>query len=248
MTPILMDKVNRRVLGGFFFIDAITGDPISAPLPVEGGPLTLRVNRSGIYGVFDAPGFSKLTTEFIPTAADWPPTVPRWEISVSDPSLRYLPRRAMVKSPQALDDVLTPQPLTLFPGPSATVEPNWAVIRASVRDTSGNGLPWVFLQALNTDNSVFASGMTDTRGEALLAKAGLGLQISSVATDPVTAATVPVTVKAWFDPSVMTQPKGWVPNPDDIAANLSSASLKTGTQTGAAGARQTLFTQITISV
>jgi hypothetical protein len=34
----------------------------------------------------------------------------------------------------------------------------------------------------------------------------------------------------YFDPSVLTQPPGWIPNPDDILDNLSNAALLKGGQ------------------
>jgi hypothetical protein len=95
---------------------------------------------------------------------------------------------------------------------------------------------------------VAATGMTDSRGEALLAVPGLGVQVSADASGAVTEITIPVTVQAWFDPTVLTQPTGWIPNPDDILSKLSSAALKTGKISGALGGQQILFAAISISV
>jgi hypothetical protein len=246
MTPGFMESVDRRVLGGFVFVNAITSNSIEAPLPVTAGQLALKVNHSGVYAIFNGPGFNPLTNEFIPNTT-WP-AAQNFEISVTDPSLHYLARRAQIQAPQSLTGVFTPQHVLLYPSPSSAVEPNWAVVRASVASNAGAPLPWAVVQVLLSDHSVAATGMTDARGEALLAVMGLGIQVSSTATDPVTEATTTVTVQAWFDLATLTQPPGWVPNPDDILGNLANPSLKTGTQTGALGARQTLFARITISV
>jgi hypothetical protein len=247
MTPTPA-QVDRRVLGGFFFADAITGASILNPLTVSNTQLKVLGNRSGIYAILDAPGYSKFTNDF-DIQSDWPATVgPSFEITVQDSSLHYLARRANVNAPQTAATLTTTQSVKLYPGPGGTVEPNWAVIRASVTDTSNNGLPWVMVQVIKSDNSIAATGMTDSRGEALLAVAGLGIQVSSSGSGAVTETTTPVTVKAWFDPSVLKQPAGWIPNPDDILGNLSSASLKTGSMTGAIGPRQILFAAIGISV
>ncbi len=237
---------DRRVLGGFVFVDAITSASIGDPLAVTSTNLRLRANRSGVYAIFDAPGFSGLTAQFNPTAAGWP-AAQSFEVTVQDPSLRYLARRAQVQAPQSLAGVFNPQQISLYASPSAVLAPNWAVVRASVTGSAGRGLPWAVLQVIRSDNSVAATGMADARGEALLAVTGLGVQVSATASGSVTERTIPVTVQAWFEPSVLKQPSGWVPNPDDILGNLSNASLKTGKQAGTLGAGQTLLAAIMIS-
>ena len=248
VTPAKVDRVDRRVLGGFFFADSITGSSIVAPLSISNTSFQLRVNRSGVYAIFNAPGYSKLTTEF-DVQSDWPAANgPALEITVQDPSLRYLARRATVQVPQTIATLMTPQKVVLYRGPSAEVEPNWAVVRVTVTGSNGAGLPWAVVQVVKSDNSVAATGMTDHRGEALLAVTGLGVQVSTDSTGAVTETTIPVTVKAWFDPGAQQQGAGWIPNPDSILSNLSSATLKTGSMTGALGPRQVLFAGISISV
>jgi len=240
------ESIDRRVLGGFVFVDSITGEHVAAPLAVTSKTLRLRANGRGVYAIFDAPGLSQYTTQFDPPATGWP-AAQRFEVTVRDPSLKYIARRAEVQAPQSLAAVSTPQPVNLYAGPSAALGPNWAVVRASVTGSAGNGLPWAVLQVIRSDNSVAATGMTDARGEAVLAVTGLGVQVSASASGAVTETTIPVTVKAWFDPSVLAQPAGWIPNPDDILGNLSNASLKSGQQTGALGAGQILSAAITIA-
>jgi len=93
--------------------------------------------------------------------------------------------------------------------------------------------------------------VTDARGEALLAVPGLGAQISDSGSGPVTVGTTAVTVQAWFDPSVLKQPAGWIPNPDDILnipGGLAASALPTGKTTGSISATQVFFAGITISV
>jgi hypothetical protein len=241
-----LETTDRRVLGGFVFVDAITRETVLAPLAVTSRTLRVRANRSGVYAIFDAPGSSRLTTQFNPPAAGWP-AGQSFEVTVRDPNLRYLARRANVQAPQGLTAVLTPQQVNLYAGPSAVLAPNWAVIRVSVTGSAGKGLPWAALHVIRSDNSVAAAGVTDARGEAVLAVTGLGVQVSADASGAVTETTIPVTVQAWFDPSVLVQPPGWIPNPDDMLGNLSNASLKSGTQTGALGAGHILYAAITIA-
>lgn len=243
------ESVDRRVLGGFVFVDAITSDSVVGSLVASSTQLQLKVNKSGIYAIFDAPGFSNLTTQFLP--ATWPTTTQGFEVTVQDPSLRYLPRRVQVQAPQPLPvpgNPPSPQKIQLYPSPSAVLSPNWAVVRVSVTNTAGVGLPWALVELINSDSSVAATGMTDARGEALLAVAGLGLQVSKGASGSITETTIPITIQAWFDPSVLTQPEGWVPDPDTILGSLTSTALKTGKASGTLGPSMIFPAAITISV
>jgi len=238
---------DRRVLGGVVFIDAITQTSIVDRLSVQSIDLDLRPNRSGVYAIFNAPGFNALTSQFAPTAADWP-AAQSYEITVSDPSWRYIARRARVQAPQPLAAAFAPQRVALYPGPSRSIAPNWAVVRASVTANDGRRLPWTVVQVVKSDNSVVATGITDARGEGLLAVVGLGVQVSANASGAVTEVTIPVTVQAWFDPSAFQHGSAWIPNPDDILGNLASGSLRKGQQSGALGPGQTLLAAISISV
>jgi hypothetical protein len=249
-----LENVDRRVLGAFVCVDAITGSTVMQPLPVSSAPWTVRANRSGIYVIFNGPGFSSLTTQLTPSGT-WPARV-SFPVTLQDPNRRYLPRRANVLSPMTVPvigpspggvvpnpavtaalahpaSVFYPQRVALYPQPSAAVGPNWSTIRASVTNTAtpAAGLPWAVLQVIRTsDNKVLATGQTDANGEALLAVVGLTLQTSTSGTGPVTVSTVPASVKVYFDPGVLSQPPGWIPNPDDILGNLSNASLRSGGQ------------------
>lgn len=238
----MIESVDRRVLGGFVCVDAITGSSVVPAIPVTAPMWTVKPNRSGIYVIFDGPGLDLLTGEFIPSGT-WPAPVP-FEVSLQDPNRRYLPRRATVKAPLAVPTippaavaatgVFVPQQVPLYPSPSAPIGQNWATIHASVTRqgaTPPQGLPWAILQVVsNSDNTVLATGQTDTNGEALLAVIGLTVQASTSGTGPVTVSSVAATVTAYFDPSVLTQPTGWIPNPDDILTNLSSTALKSASQ------------------
>jgi hypothetical protein len=242
---IQIETIDRRVLGGVVFIDSLTGASITDPLTVSSSTLDLRANRSGVYVIFNAPGFSALTGAFTPVAGNWP-AAQSFEVTVRDPSLCHLPRRAQVQAPQALAGASTPQTVTVYASPSAPLAPNWGVLRLSVQGSAGTGLPWAVVQALRADNTVAATGMTDARGEALLAVTGIGVQVSANASGPVTEKSIPLTMKAWFDPGVLAQPAGWIADPDSILSNPANAALKTATQTGTLGRGQTLFVTIPV--
>ncbi len=223
----MIELVDRRVLAGFACTDAITGNAVIDPLTVTAPGLAVVRNRSGIYAVLDAPNFGALTTQFVPSGT-WPAPL-AFEVTIEDPSLRYLPRRASIQIPVQLVSTAQPQMIRLYPSPAAPVAPNWAVVHASVVDGTPlkNGLPWAALQIARTsDGKPVATGVADARGEALMALCGLTPQTSANSSGPVTEKTLSVTLTAWFDPSALQQPSSWIPNPDDVLVNLSNPALK----------------------
>ena len=250
---VFLENVDRRVLGAFICVDALTGSSVTWPLAVSAPEWTVRPNRSGVYVIFDGPGLSALTTQLVPSGT-WPPRV-SFKVTLMDPNRRYLSRQATVLAPMTVPvigsspggvvpnpavtaalanpaAVFNPQRVSLYPQPSAAVGPNWSTIHASVTNAAtGVGLPWAMLQVIRqSDNAVLATGQTDANGEALLAVVGLTLQTSTSGTGPVTVSTTAATVSVHFDPSVLSQPPGWIPNPDDILDNLSSTTLVSGGQ------------------
>lgn len=231
----MTESVDRRILGAFVCVDAITATTIVPAIPVVADPgWTVIPNHSGVYVIFDGPGMNSLTGQFIPTGT-WQPDV-QFQVTLQDPNLAYLPRRASLSVPFAVPanpavpttptDVFIPQQITVYPSPSAAVGPNWAVIRASVTQsgtTTTTPLPWAYLRVVqSSNNQVLASGLTYTNGEALLAVIGLTVQPTTSGTGPVTTSVTPATVTAYFDPTILSQPSGWIPNPDNISTNLSN--------------------------
>ncbi|MGD0939009.1 MAG: hypothetical protein ABR905_04795 [Terracidiphilus sp.] len=238
----MIENVDRRVLGAFVCVDAITGNSVIPAIPVTAPQWTVTPNRSGIYVIFDGPGFDALTDEFTPSET-WPAPV-SFEVSLQDPSLRYLPRRANVQAPIAAPSyppvptpptgVFAPQQVAVYPSPAGVIGSNWASIHASVTlvgTTPPQGLPWAVLQVVqNSNNAVLATSQTDLNGEALLAMVGLTVQANTGGSGPVTTSTVAATITAYFDPSVLSQPTSWIPNPDDILNNLTNPALKSSSQ------------------
>ena len=256
----MIESVDRRILGTFVCVDAITGNSVIPAIPVSAPQWKVKANLSGTYIIFNGPGFDAQTDEFIPSGT-WPAPV-SFEVTLQDPSLRYLPRRANVQAPLAVP-VIPPVPATptgvfarqqvaVYPSSATTIGPNWAVIHASVTNSSTTppkGLPWAVLQVVQTsNNSVLATGVYDTNGEALLAVIGLTVQANPSGGGPVTVSTVAATVTAYFDPSILNQPAGWIPNPDDILTNLSNPALKTNSQPVQLGAGQELSLSFVIAV
>lgn len=266
----MIENVDRRVLAGFRFVDAITGNAVLQTLAVDGGPLRLRQNHSGIFAVMDAPKLTDLTWQFLPDPAGWPPST-NFELTVTDPSNRYLARRAQIAVPQPLPaavspaapppattttvagtpapvpPVTTPQDILLYPTTAAPVAPNWAVIRVSLlnTDTPPSPLSGAVIQ-VTISGVPPISGLTNGLGEALIGVQGLGLKLSSSATGAVTEVTTTATVEAYFDPT--PRPQNWVPNPDDILDDLSNPAWKTASQSVNLAPGQTVFVNLTISL
>ncbi len=259
--PALNETVDRRILGAFICVDAITGSSVAPAIPVTVPLLwTVKPNRSGIYVIFDGPGFDLLTGQFLPSGS-WPAPV-TFEVTLQDPSLRYLPRRANVQAPLSIPaippvpasptGVFAPQHVAVYPSPAAAIGPNWAVIHASVfksGTTPPQGLPWAVLQVVRTsDNTVVATGQTDANGEALLAVIGLTVQANTSGSGPVTVSTVAATATAYFDPTILSQPAGWIPNPDDTLTDLANPALLSSSQAVQLGSGQEMSMSFSLTV
>lgn len=230
MTPGFLKPLHRRVFGRFAFVDTITGNRISSPLSVISPQLQLMANDSGLFAIFSGPSFGQFTKQW--------PTAQMFEIAVRDPNHRYLPRRAQIRA-AGLVEVFTLQQVPLYRSPKSPVEPDWAVVRASIR-SDWAPLAWAVVQVLSSDQSVLATGVSDARGEALLAVRNLGTDVSDHMTGVVKNATTDVTIQAWFDPTVMGRASDWIPNPDDMSRNLGNPTFKSVARRGVLRAGQTL--------
>ncbi len=256
LLPGVVENVDRRVLGAFRCVDSITGASIQAPLVVSSPVLKIRQNHSGIWVIFNGPGFTLVTDDFLPSGS-YPPSAP-YVITIQDPSGTYLSRQATLKVPAPLTPVsdpasiFNPRTIALYGTAGLPIGQNWAVVRASVMRSGiipPQGLGNAVVRVTRTsDSAVLATGITDSRGEALVAAPGIGVRASSNASGAVLEATTAVTVAAFFDPATLTQPAGWVPDPDQLIANLGGASIKTVTQVAQLGAGLSISLSFSISV
>jgi hypothetical protein len=99
-----------------------------------------------------------------------------------------------------------------------------------------------------SDSTVLATGQTDTNGEALLAVIGLTVEPNTSGTGPVTLSTVSAIVTAFFDPTILSRPPYWIPNPDDILSNLLNPALKSSSQSVLLRSGQELSMSFAIAV
>ena len=271
---MITENVDRRILGAFVCRDAFTQESITAAMSAAATGWKLKPNRSGIYVIFDGPGFSKLTTEFLP-GSDWPAAPTKFEVTVKDPRGVYLSRRVNLNAPQSVPTippapagsasnpaalaalsntatVFAPQPIQMYPGPASPVGANWASLHVSVTRAGTappQGLRGAVVQVVRTsDATVLATGMAHSSGEALLAVLGPTTSTSHSGAGPVTVFTVAVKVTAYFDPANLNRPAGWIPNPDDILKNIANPALKSASQDLQISSGQQFLLNLTISV
>jgi hypothetical protein len=252
----VVENVDRRVLGAFRCVDSITGASVQITPVVNSPVLKIRQNHSGIWVIFNGPGFAAVSDDFL-ASGTYPPPAP-FVVTINDPSGTYLSRQATLQVPAPLTPVsdpasiFNPRSIILYATAGLPVGQNWAVVRASVVRSATNppqGLGSALVRVTRTsDSTVLATGMTDARGEALVAVPGIGVRASSNASGAVLEATTAVTVAAFFDPAILTQPAGWLPDPDMLLANLGGAGIKTASQAAQLGAGLSISLSFSISV
>lgn len=243
------EHVERRILGAISFHDATTNLRIRRPLKIEAAAgVKLVRNRSGYYVIFAAPGFDAYVNSFSEQPVEPDPRAVKFEtvaleLLVSDMLGEYLPRRSTVRlplnpAPKRPDKgawLFEPLQVKLFPSPTASTVPGWAIIRATVREEGKRDrLPWALItvrRAGNTD--ALATGLADHRGEAFVAVPGLPVKTADTGEGKVMTSEIPVTLEVVFDTSVEK-----VRDPEDLAALTTApirfvpdpAALETGKQ------------------
>jgi len=203
-----LSQVRSRVLVALRFVDAATGGDVESPLRVRAldGRARLVRNASGLQVLTRwslLPGHDVL---------DDPPQIPADErpslrLAIEDPSGRYLPRLLGLVLPRAAvpaeepDSLFAPVQVPMFLAASAATGANWAVLRVSLREaSSGDALGGALLR-VRRNGQVLARGMTDWRGEALLAVVGVPVMTFGEDEDAVLADALNVTVEAIHDPA-----------------------------------------------
>ena len=221
------DLLDRRALGAIRFVDAVTGVEADAPLRVRADGVRWIRNRRGWWIVASAPGLEAHTGAFAAPPAQPPVGSVRVDFVVEDPSGKYLARRAATALPRDPDpakaalpgSLFLPQDVLLFRAPAAAVAMGWATVRASVAK-GGRPLPGALLRLVRkgAGGTELGRGMTDARGEALVAAAGIPATTFEEGQGGVLATEVDARLEVrWKDGSPP-------PDPDALAALASLAS------------------------
>jgi hypothetical protein len=204
-----MDRVEWRVLGAVRAVDVATGVPVTRALRVAAPGATIARNRSGLYVIRRWAPLAAHAAAFAE-----PPATPAagsltLEVDVSDPSGAYLPVVTTVALPRVndpagvstSDSLYRPHDIPLFPAPAAPLGENWAVLWTSVTAAgSGDALGGALVRVVS-NGGVIARGLTDWRGEALVAVVGVPVTTFSDAPDAVVVTEINATVHAAFDPA-----------------------------------------------
>jgi hypothetical protein len=226
-----LEHVERRVLGAIRFVDATTKLRIGSSLSVKAAGLDFVRNRGGHYVIANALGLEAHAAAFEkPPATPAVGTLP-FEISVADPTGQYLPRSHAIRLPRdpdpqragESDSLFQFVEVELFPSAIARTGPGWAVIRATVlasgtKEPLGGSLIRVTRKnGTAADDNPLGRGLTDKRGEALVAVPGIPVTTFGESAEAVTTNEIDVTIAAFFDPEA----RG-IPDPDDLEARRAS--------------------------
>ena len=203
------ERVEHRVLGALQCSDATTLVPLDTPLTLAGDGVELVRNRSGLYVIWEWTGLAAHAPAF-----DSPPPVPAFgseplDLSVQDPSGRYLPRRARIALPrdpspanaENTQSLFRPIDVPMYASPNAKVGANWVVLRVNVRETATRDALGGALLRVVSNGRVLARGLTDWRGEALVPVAGVPVTTWSDDPTAVIVTEIAASLEAVFDPA-----------------------------------------------
>ncbi len=215
LTMVELERVEARVLGALSVVDATTGVRIVDGLSVQpAAGARLQRNGSGLYVIVHVDGLAAHEASFAPPPAAAPVLGSvALDLRIADTFGRYLPRLATVALPRdatPTDDppassLFAPVALALYPSPSARTGANWATLRVTATEThSGDALGGALL-TVSVGASVVARGLTDWRGEALVAVPGVPVTTWSNDPGEVVAHEVAASVELLYDPAAGTR-------------------------------------------
>lgn len=248
---MMVEHVTRRVLAALRVVDGVTGQPILSPLSVSGAGTVWVRNRRGLYVLMGVPGL-EAHEDVLPTPPP-DPAVGSMSVALVVRALNttYLPRRQTIRLPRDPDpahadderSIFQPLASRLYPSPSAPTSSAWAVIRATVlREGSEHTLGGALIRVLRaSDGQVLGRGLSDARGEALVAVPGIPVTTWEAAPGPVIGTEVDVQVEVVFDPA-----GGEVADPDHLEAHR--AALPNHTQTAKLASGRTVVRKLTVAI
>jgi hypothetical protein len=218
---MIVDQIRRRILAGVRPFDAVTRERLTGRFEITAPRVRWIRNRSGDFVVASAPGLDAHTA-----APDLPPNVPPPESVEIDATVRDrdrvfltrrlrlgVPRESALDQADEIESIFQPVPCLMFRAPHASVSPNWAVLRVRVADEAGTGLLAGALLRLvrDADDVLLGVGLTDERGEALVAASGIPVtSFSESADDAVIVFDVPARLDVVHDPDAV------LPDTDDL--------------------------------
>jgi hypothetical protein len=216
--PMLRNRehIEARALAALKPVDAATGVQLDDALRVRAldGRATFVRNRRGLLALTH---WSTLASHR--DAFETPPTTTgigseTLRVAIEDPLGRYLPRIASIALPRDPDpanasdpdSLFVPIEIPMFPASHSPTGANWSLLRVSLREqTSGDALGGALIRVLR-GGDVIARGLTDGRGEALVAVIGVPVMtFGADEDDTVIVSTISVSLEAIFDPASGTR-------------------------------------------
>jgi hypothetical protein len=233
---MILERSDRRILAALRWVDATTGLAIAEPMQVQSPGVQLVRNASGYLVVMAAPGIPTTYTNAFQEA----PATPLInsvvvDLTITDPTGIYLPRRYTLKLPRnpdpdqanSPDSLFRPVDVQLYRSPAAATLSTWAVLRATVTDQTNHRLPWALIRVTQPSTKLSLS-QADDRGEALVAVPGIPLTTAGAGAGAVIANEVNVTLEIIFDPALQPIPPSstgelqeplnpdYLPDPDQL--------------------------------
>lgn len=207
-----LERVEDRVLGALRLVDAGTGAPIQRRLRVEAvSPPSPRLvhNPSGLVVVASWPPLATHREHFDAPPAEPAPGSLSLDLAITDPDGQYMPRRCRMAlprdpDPDAPDSLLRALDVPMYPAPAAALGTNWSALRVSLAGAGGEALGGALLR-VRRNGEVLARGLTDWRGEGLVAVVGVPVTTFSEGDDVVVVSEIEVTLEAVFDPASGTR-------------------------------------------
>jgi hypothetical protein len=227
---MIVERVERRILGAIEFVDAWTGARVRDALTLDAPRLRLTRNASSLYVIRDADGLAAYTEAF-----DKPPVVAAdgYALVVSDPQRRYLARSVRVMLPRKdaaatdPDSFLNALRIPLYPSMARNAEPAWPKLRAFVFVTDGAkrvGVANALLRLTPAPAGLApAIALTDANGEAFLAVPGAPPVLSGTPPTRLFDAALLVALDAQFARRGDAKPPLPVPDPDRILERVAAS-------------------------
>ena len=186
------ELIEKRILGAIRWIDAVTLTPITLPLVVRSDHGRFVRNLSGLTVITAADGLENYARTFdldtLPPGQVVTVGSIGLEGEVEDPTGAYLPARFTIDLPRdpspALlppdnhrppNSLFTPIDIALLPSPAARLAPGCAQVRVLILDEDGLPIRNALARVVATapGNAILGCGLSDRRGEALVAIPGL---------------------------------------------------------------------------
>lgn len=260
-----VERLDARVMGALRCVDAVSGMAVGHALTVEAASARVLRNRSGLYVLTSVSGLSAHRDSF-----EAPPATPAigalaLTLTIRDPQERYLPRRCTLALPRQADPARADQPdslfrpveVALYPAPAAPTGHRWSLLRVTLSRTGTGELLGGALLSVRRDGAVLARGLSDWRGEALVAVPGVPVTTWSDQPGAVVVTSIDAQLDAVFDPasgtritpsrlrSATSAPTVPLVDPDRLDAQRLTLPNLTQNVTLAAGATRSLSLALT---